>query len=111
MRSRLISKTAAEMLAVGLTFVLPRVVLANTIELTSRPTTGDTVNWIQLALPSNYVTAPQNFTSTGGTTGYVSATSPLLIVEQCCIGLSGTFDGNFAPGNIVLGSVEILNRP
>ena len=69
MGSRLVWNTATAMLVVGLTFVLPLVALANPIELTSRPATGDTVDWGQLGAPSNYFTAPQNFTSTGGTTG------------------------------------------
>jgi hypothetical protein len=87
---------------------------ASTIELTSRPATGDTVNWIQLGI-TQYLATPQSFTSTGGTTGYVSATSPLIVVQQCCIGLTGTFDGDFSPLDNVLvspGSLTInFNTP
>ena len=87
---------------------------ASTIELTSRPATGDTINWIQLGI-TQYLTTPQSFTSTGGTTGYISATSPLIVVQQCCIGLTGTFDGDFAPLDNVLvspGSLTInFNTP
>ena len=52
MGSRLVWNTAAAILVVGLTFVLPRVALGNLIDLTSRPATGDTVDWGQLGLTS-----------------------------------------------------------
>jgi hypothetical protein len=70
--------------------------------LTSRPATGDTVDWGQLGTPNLTITTPQNFTSTGGTTGTVDLNGTGFLVEQCCIGIVGTFDGDFAPGNIVL---------
>jgi hypothetical protein len=89
-------------IAAAIVLLTPIEVRASLIELTTPPATGDTVNWGPSNPPSNYLATPLNFTSTGGTTGYVSATSPLLVVEQCCIGLTGTFDGDFAPGNIVL---------
>src|SRR5258708_2626811 len=107
MGSRLVWNTATAMLVVGLTFVLPLVALANPIELTSRPATGDTINWGQLGI-TQFLTTPQNFTSAGGTTGYLSATSPLIVVQQCCIGLTGTFDGDFAPLDNVLVSPGLL---
>ena len=108
MRSKPVWYTAAAMLVAGLTFILPQVVLASTVELTTAPATGDTVNWIQLGggLTSQFLTTPQSFTSTGGTTGSVSGTLPLLVVQQCCIatpsGPAGNFNGDFAPGAVVL---------
>lgn len=106
------------MLLVGMIFV-PRVALASTIELTSRPATGDTVDWGQLGLTSQFLTTPPSFTSTGVTTGSVSGTLPLLVVQQCCIatalGPAGNFNGDFSPGAIVLvspGSMTInFNAP
>jgi hypothetical protein len=61
------------------------------------------VSWGQLGTPNLVLTAPQNFTSTsGGTTGTVNSNGTLSLGEQCCIGLTGTFDGGFAPGDILL---------
>ena len=106
MGSKLVWNSAAAMLVVGLTFVLPRVAVASTIELT-RPATGDTVDWGQFGTPNLFFTAPQSFTSTGGTTGSVSGSS-LGLYEQCCIGITGIFDGDFAPGDKVLVSAGPL---
>src|SRR4029077_17444291 len=44
---------------------------------------------------------------TGGTTGSVSFNGNGSLVEQCCVGISGTFNGNFAPGDIVV----VTNTP
>jgi hypothetical protein len=106
MGSRLTWNTASALLVVGLTLVLPRPVLASLVELTARPATGDTVDWLQFG-PANplFLTSPQSFTSTGGTAGTVSGTG-LGTYVQCCIatpsGPRGTFDGDFAPGATVL---------
>ena len=70
--------------------------------LTVRPATGDIVDWGQIGTPNLTITSPQRFTSTGGTTGTVNLNGTGLLVEQCCIGITGTFDGNFAPGDKVL---------
>jgi hypothetical protein len=92
--------------AFALTLFLPSVVRAGLIELTARPATGDTVNWGQLGTPNLILTSPQSFTSTGGTTGSVSFNGNAFLVEQCCTftggGVNGTFDGNFARGDIVV---------
>lgn len=75
---------------------------ATLVEVFSRPATGDVVDWGQLGTPTLAITSPQNFTSAGGTTGSVNLNGTGLLVQQCCIGISGTFDGNFAPGDKVL---------
>lgn len=103
MKSKLGWNTSAAVLVVGLTLVLPRAVLANTIEITSRPATGDIINWDQLGLSGQILPTPQSFTSTGGTIGNVSGTD-LRVVQQCCVGINGNFNGNFAPGDFVLDS-------
>ena len=70
--------------------------------LTVRPSTGDIVDWGQLGTPNLIITAPQSFTSTGGTTGTVNLNGIGGLYQQCCIGISGTFDGDFGPGDKVL---------
>jgi hypothetical protein len=73
--------------------------------LTDRPATGDIVDWGQIAPTATtppLLTTPQSFTSTGGTTGTVNLNGPGYLIEQCCIGITGTFDGDFAPGDKVL---------
>jgi hypothetical protein len=76
---------------------------ASLIELTARPTTGDIVSWGQLGTPNLYLTTPQSFTSTsGGVTGTVNFNGTGLLVEQCCVGITGIFDGGFARGDIVV---------
>jgi len=100
MNAKLFGLIATGMLAVALTLVAPRVVHANLIELTARPATGDTVYWGQLGTPNLSLATPQSFTSTGGTTGNVNLNGTGNLVEQCCIGITGTFDGDFAPGDI-----------
>jgi hypothetical protein len=67
--------------------------------LTARPATGDVVDWGQIGTPNLIITTPQSFTSTGGTTGTVSLNGTGFLVQQCCIGITGTFDGDFAPGD------------
>jgi hypothetical protein len=92
---------ACAILAVALSG--PRIGHATLIELTSRPATGDTVYWNQIA-PQGDFTALQPFTSTGGITGSISLQGNGIgqIQEQCCIGITGIWDGNFAPGDFVL---------
>jgi hypothetical protein len=52
------------------TFSLSHSACAGLIELTTRPATGDIINWGQLGPPSPTVFAtPQNFTSTSGLGG------------------------------------------
>jgi hypothetical protein len=75
---------------------------ASVIELTTRPSNSDVVDWRQLGTPTLTITTPQNFTSAGGITGNVNLNGVGLLVQQCCIGLAGTFDGDFAPGDKVL---------
>jgi hypothetical protein len=70
--------------------------------LTARPATGDVVDWGQIGTPNLIITTPQSFISTGGTTGTVNLNGSGTLLEQCCIGLTGTFDGDFAPGDKVL---------
>ncbi len=102
MNAKLFGLVATGMLTVALTLVAPGVVHANLIELTARPATGDTVYWGQLGTPNLSLATPQSFTSTGGTTGNVNLNGTGLLVEQCCIGITGIFDGDFAPGDIVI---------
>jgi len=85
------------------TVLLPQgEVHASLLELTARPGTGDIIDWGQIGTPNLTLTGPQSFTSTGGTTGNVSFNGTSFLVEQCCIGLTGTFNGNFAPGDVVM---------
>jgi hypothetical protein len=70
-------------------------------ELTTRPSTGDIVYWSTLGTPNLEFTTPQSFTSTDGTTGTVNFNGTPLLVEQP-IGITGTFDGDFAPGDKVI---------
>jgi hypothetical protein len=73
------------------------------IEITTRPT-GDTIQWGQLNLaPSRTFPTPQGFASFGGIDGRatVDKNGIASIAEQCCVGLNGTCDGNFAPGDIL----------
>ncbi len=90
------------LITVTLIVVLPQQVYASPIELTARPAMGDTINWSQLGTPNLTLASPQSFTSTGGITGNLSMTGSLSLTQQCCIGITGTFSGDFAPGDIVL---------
>ena len=90
-------------IAFALTFFFPLEVQASLIELTARPSTGNIVYWSTLGTPNLQFTTPQNFTSTGGITGTVNFNgNGGSLVEQCCVGITGTFDGDFAPGDIVV---------
>jgi hypothetical protein len=82
-------------LAFALTFFPPWDAHANLIELTSRPDSGNTVYWNQLT--------GQNFTSTGGVGGSVNYYN---LAVQCCVGLVGNFNGDFAPGDYVITSYQ-----
>jgi hypothetical protein len=90
------------MIAAALIFAAPREADASTIELTARPTTGDTVYWSQLGTPNLLLTSPQSFTYAGGIAGSVCFNGLGTLMEQCCIGITGTFNGDFAPGDVVL---------
>jgi len=73
------------------------------IEITTRPS-GDTIQWGQLNLaPGTIFQTPTGFTSYGGIDGEATVDKNGIanITEQCCIGLSGLWDGNFAPGDIL----------
>jgi len=73
------------------------------IEITTRPS-GDTIQWGQLNLaPGTTFPTPQGFTSFGGIDGEatVDKNGVANIQEQCCVGLNGLWDGNFAPGAIL----------
>jgi hypothetical protein len=75
---------------------------AQVVEVVSRPSGGDTVNWGQLNLaPGTTFPTPQSFTSFGGINGEVTVDKKgdALIQEQCCP--SGNWDGNFNPGDII----------
>lgn len=74
------------------------------IEVTTRPVTGDTIGWGQIGSAGTIFGTPQNFTSTDGATGVVTLAqnSNGEIEEQCCAGLVGIWDGNFAPGDLLL---------
>jgi hypothetical protein len=77
---------------------------AGLTELTSRPATGDIINWGQIAPPTpSTFTTPHVFTSTSGITGTATLADDGngSIYEQCCVGIEGTFDGNFAPGDLL----------
>ena len=82
-------------------------VYASLIELTARPGGTDIIDWGQLGTPNLLITTPQSFTSVGGITGIVSLNVVSVnsfqgLVQQCCIGITGSFDGGFAPGDKVL---------
>lgn len=81
-----------------------KTVRADLTELTSRPVGEDTINWGQFGIPVANVPTPASFTSAGGITGTVSLNSSgtVSLYEQCCIGVSGSFDGNFSKGDMVL---------
>src|SRR5271169_843109 len=100
MKAKILS--AVTCLLAAMTFVLPRIAHADLIELTARPATGDTVYWGQLGTPNLNFATPQSFTSTSGITGNASLNGTGFLVEQCCIGITGTFNGDFAPGDIVI---------
>ena len=102
MKTKLLGVGLAAVAILSSTLLLPGVVHADLIELTARPATGDVVDWGQLGTPNLTITSPQNFTSTGGTTGSVNLNGTGFLVQQCCIGITGTFNGNFAPGDKVL---------
>ena len=73
-------------------------VCAELIELTARPGSADSVNWGQLGTPNLTITTPQSFTSIGGITGTVSLNVTTVgsfqgLVQQCCVGITGSFDG------------------
>jgi hypothetical protein len=85
----------------ALMLFLPREANASLIELTARPATGDTVYWGQLGA-FGPVASPLNFTSTGGTTGSINLNGSGDLVVQCCIGITGNFNGDFAPGDAVI---------
>jgi YVTN family beta-propeller protein len=97
-------------MAFALTFFFPREVHAHAtlIELTARPSTGNIVYWSTLGTPNLQFTTPQNFASTDGITGTVNFSGTGGLVEQCCVGITGTFDGDFAPGDIVVTSASPL---
>jgi len=80
---------------------------ANLIELTARPGGADIIDWGQLGTPNLTITTPQSFTSVGGITGTVNLNVTTVgtfqgLVQQCCLGTTGTFNGGFAPGDNVL---------
>jgi len=66
------------------------------------PLLAQSSDWGQLGTPNLTITSPQPFASTGGTSGTVDLNGTGLLVQQCCIGITGTFNGNFAPGDKVL---------
>jgi hypothetical protein len=59
----------------------------------------------QFGPPGTIVTSPQSFVSFGGIAGTLTLSDvglyPANIVQQCCAGLSGLWDGNFFPGDIL----------
>ena len=76
-------------------------------ELTTRPSTGNIVYWSTLGTPTLEFTTPQSFTSTAGTTGTVNFNGTGTLLEQP-IGINGTFDGDFAPGDLVITTASPL---
>jgi hypothetical protein len=87
------------MLFAAATFSLSHSACAGLIELTTRPATGDIINWEQLGPPSPTIfPTPQNFTSTSGVKGTATLASDDngAIYQQ-----GGNFLGNFAPGDLV----------
>ena len=103
------------LVAFAFAFFPPQAAKASLVELTTRPATGDTVYWNQLGTPSLTLTGPQSFTI-DGIKGTVSSTGPVSLWQQCCIGITGNFYGDFAPGDIVLvstfpGSINFMSSP
>jgi hypothetical protein len=83
--------------------VISQAARAQLIEVTARPA-GDIVNWGQLNVsPGTTISTPQPFTSYGGIDGSatVDQNGNATIQEQCCRGLEGLWDGNFAPGDLL----------
>src|ERR1700730_1899620 len=94
-------------------------VYADLTELTTRPGGADIVDWGQLGTPG-LITTPQSFTSVGGITGTVNLNvTPNAfqgLVQQCCVGITGNFNGGFTPGDKVLVTYQApltinFNRP
>jgi hypothetical protein len=72
---------------------------AGLIELTTRPATGDIINWGQLGPPSPSIfPTPQNFTSTSGVEGTAALAND---GNGAIYGQGGNFLGNFASGDLV----------
>src|SRR5215470_10398962 len=74
---------------------------AQVVQVTTRPA-GDIIQWGQFNIaPQTTFSTPQPFTSYGGVEGSVEVdqNGNATIEEQCCVGVSGLFDGNFAPGD------------
>jgi hypothetical protein len=102
---------AIGMLACSMIFSPLQQAYASSIQLTARPATTDIVNWGQLGTPPSLTfTTPQNFTSSSGDIlGTVYFNGTLTLVQECCIGDTGNFDGDFAPGDLVI--VTSLGTP
>jgi hypothetical protein len=101
---RLASGTIVICMCISVSAAFFHPALAGLAELTSRPATGDIINWGQIAPPTpSTFTTPQEFTSTSGITGTATLAEDGngAIYEQCCVGIDGTFDGNFAPGDLL----------
>jgi hypothetical protein len=79
---------------------------AGLIELTSRPATGDIVNWVQFNDPSGNPTpfaTPANFTSTSGITGAAALANN---GNGAIYGQGGNFFGNFGNGDFVFYTMQ-----
>lgn len=83
---------------------------ATPILLTTRPATGDIIDWAQFGPPQTQFNTSHDFVSTGGHTGtlILSPNQMGITQEQCCIGVSGLWDGNFTPGDIVADTQNIV---
>src|SRR5262249_23323583 len=85
---------AIGMLACSIIFSPLQQACASTTEVTARPPSAETVNWGQFGTPNLFFTTPQYFTSSSGDIfGTVYTNGTLSLVQQCCIGITGIFDG------------------
>jgi hypothetical protein len=79
---------------------------AGVIKLTSRPATGDEINWVQFSDPSGNPTpfaTPASFTSTSGITGAATLANNS---NGAIYGEGGNFFGNFANGDFVFYTMQ-----
>ena len=119
MRAQIVHARAARLIsilvALGIAFclcvtqaaraqVISQATRSQMVEVTTRPS-GDIIQWGQFNLaPGTTFPTPQPFTSYGGVEGSIEVDQRgnATIEEQCCVGVSGLFDGNFAPGDLLI---------
>jgi len=83
---------------------------ADPLLLTTRPAAEGIIDWSQFGPVQTQFDTSHEFVSTTGVAGTLTlAPSQIGITqEQCCIGLSGIWDGNFTPGDIVVDTENVV---